>query len=305
VNRRLTPEDWQQHWEKIKQAGAVRAESNWHSKQGEAIPVELFSNYLKFSGDEYLFVFARDMRERRQAEEKLQQAKEAAVVANLAKSEFLARMSHELRTPLNAILGFTQVMQRELSLTIAQQENLSIIRSSGDHLLRLINDVFEMAKIEAGRVSLHETSFDLYELLAALESMLSLRAEAKNLQLQFIYGQDLPRYETADERKLRQVLINLLSNGIKCTKRGRVVLEAHQVWRPSLKLPSIDRQVQLWLKFGIVDTGAGIAIQVLEQVFEPFLQTEVGRESQEGTGLGLSISRQFVRLMAGGRYAGG
>ena len=151
----------------------------------------------------------------------MQKAKEAADTANRAKSEFLANMSHELRTPLNAILGFTQVMNRDRNLTKEQKNNLEIINRSGEHLLSLINDILEMSKIEAGRTTFNPGSFDLYHLLEDIEDMLEMRASSKGLQLLFEFAPNLPQYIKTDEIKLRQVLINLLGNGIKFYSRRR------------------------------------------------------------------------------------
>lgn len=160
------------------------------------------------------------------AQEQQAAIREAArsAAANLAKSEFLANMSHELRTPLNAILGFTQVMSQDYSLSSEHQENLAIINRAGEHLLNLINDILEMSKIEAGRITLNSSSFDLIHLLKNLEQMLHLRAASKNLELRFEYTQDIPEYIETDENKLCQVLINLLGNAIKFTEQGRVTL---------------------------------------------------------------------------------
>ncbi|MDZ8026676.1 MAG: ATP-binding protein [Nostoc sp. DedQUE11] len=160
------------------------------------------------------------------AQEKQAAVREAArsSAANLAKSEFLANMSHELRTPLNAILGFTQVMSRDYSLSSEHQQNLAIINRAGEHLLNLINDILEMSKIEAGRIRLNLSSFDLIHLLKNLEEMLHLRAASKNLELVFEYAPDLPQYVETDANKLYQVLLNLLGNAIKFTDTGRVTL---------------------------------------------------------------------------------
>lgn len=241
--------------------------------------------------------------------QELEAARRNAEVANRAKSEFLANMSHELRTPLNAILGFAQLMTRDGALSATQRENLEIINLSGAHLLNLINDVLEFSKIEAGRVILSEAPLDLLSLLTTLEDLFRLKAESKGLRLKVERAADLPRYINADEGKLRQVLINLLSNAIKFTAIGRVTLRAkaeimqtdHQSERSEPAAPE-DRGADApayTLRFEVEDTGPGIALHEMEQLFSAFVQTGAGRKSQEGTGLGLAISRHFVQMMGG------
>ncbi|HMQ32977.1 MAG TPA: ATP-binding protein [Chloroflexaceae bacterium] len=214
-------------------------------------------------------------------------AKEAAEAANVAKSSFLANMSHELRTPLNAVLGFAQVLERDRSLSPRQREYLEIITRSGEHLLGLINAVLEMSKIEAGRVVLSEAPFDLHRLLASVEEMFRLRAEARGLHLLFELAPGVPRYVAGDEGKLRQVLINLLGNAVKFTHEGGVGVRAAAAGE-------LHR-----LRVEVEDSGEGIAEEQLPSLFQAFTQTASGIRSQEGTGLGLAISRQFVRLMGG------
>ena len=231
--------------------------------------------------------------EERTSELKL--AKEHAEVANRAKSDFLANMSHELRTPLNAILGFAQLMNRETQLTQQQKENIGIINRSGEHLLSLINDVLDLAKIESGKMNFYPTDFDLYLLLSTIEDMLSLRAESKGVQLIVERDPNLSRYINTDEKKLRQVLINLLGNAIKFTDQGGVTLRVKTLEEPDQP----DRPDSHSLLFEIEDTGAGIAPDEIDGIFETFTQTESGRQSQQGTGLGLPISRKFVELMGG------
>jgi PAS domain S-box-containing protein len=227
------------------------------------------------------------------AQEQQAAVREAArsAAANLAKSEFLANMSHELRTPLNAIIGFTQVMSQDYSLSGEHQENLAIINRAGEHLLNLINDILEMSKIEAGRITLNRSSFDLINLLKNLEEMLHLRAASKKLELLFEYAQDIPKYVETDENKLCQVLINLLGNAIKFTDTGRVTL------RVRLGEQNLPHPPQLF--FEVQDTGCGITPEEIGLLFEAFEQTEIGRKSQQGTGLGLAISRKYVQLMGG------
>jgi two-component system, chemotaxis family, sensor kinase Cph1 len=234
----------------------------------------------------------------------LTQAAERAAIANRAKSQFLAKMSHELRTPLNAILGFTQVMTRSPDTPTEFQEHLGIINRSGEHLLALINDVLEMSRIEAGQLALTEQPFNLSRLLRSLHEMFALKASQKGLTLLFEEDPNVPSEVCSDEAKLRQILINLISNAIKFTTQGsvivRVTMEPTQVIEPGCTcypntLPPCH---SLRLSFVVQDTGCGIDRRDWESVFEAFTQTKQGRHA-EGTGLGLCISRQFARLMNG------
>ncbi|HEY9882313.1 MAG TPA: GAF domain-containing protein [Thermosynechococcaceae cyanobacterium] len=234
----------------------------------------------------------------------LRQAKETADAASRAKSEFLANMSHELRTPLNAVLGFTQLMACDLSLTQTQQEHVRIINRSGAHLLKLINDVLEMSKIEAGRTALDVDRFNLHHLLHNLEDMLRLRAETKGLQLIFVCSDTVPQDVITDEGKLQQVLLNLLGNGIKFAEQGSVTLRVYssneQPTTNSLASAIVPPEAQaMLLHFEVQDTGPGIAPNEQQKLFKPFEQTRAGLAATEGTGLGLAISQKFVHLMGG------
>jgi CheY-like chemotaxis protein len=217
-------------------------------------------------------------------------AKEKAETANQTKSRFLANMSHELRTPLNTILGFSQVMERSATLPAEHYENLEIISNSGEHLLTLINQVLDLAKIESGQSVLNEIACDLHRLLDELEAMFRLKAAEKSLQLDFIRADTVPRHVQIDAMKLRQILINLLGNGIKFTPTGGIVV------RISANDTTTDA-VRLHIE--VEDSGVGIAPEEQGELFKAFTQTQSGQRVQEGTGLGLAISYQFVQLMGG------
>ncbi len=222
------------------------------------------------------------------SEKEAREAREEAIRANHAKSVFLSNMSHELRTPLNAVLGFAQLLERSERLPDKDRESVSIIKSSGEHLLELINDVLAIAKIEAGKTTLTDRPFDLRDLLRGVVEMIRVRTEGTGLSLVVDVADGLPERVVGDEGKLRQVLVNLLGNAVKFTDEGGVALRAR--W---------DERDGGVATFEVEDTGHGIGDDELGKLFEAFAQTESGRASKEGTGLGLAISQNFVALMGG------
>jgi len=227
-----------------------------------------------------------DITTQKQAELALREAKEAAELANRAKSTFLANMSHELRTPLNGILGYAQILLRDRSLSLHQREGVEVILRSGDYLLNLINDILDLSKIEAERIELYIQPFHLDIFIKSICELFTVRAEQKGIKFEFVPLSPLPVGVEGDEKRLRQIFINLLSNAVKFTPpEGRV----------TLRLAYHDSQFH----FEIADTGLGIADHELDSIFQPFQQVGDQEYRAEGTGLGLAITKRLVELMDG------
>ena len=221
----------------------------------------------------------------RDAAKALQRAKDEADAASRAKSTFLASMSHELRTPLNGILGYAQILKRDDLLNSKQRDAVGVIHSSADHLLSLINDVLDLSNIEARKLELLPTTFDLADFAQAIANVFVPKALEKNLTLETVFDAELPRLVKADEQRMRQVVFNLVGNAIKFTASGGVVFA----------LEKKEHRVRISVR----DSGPGIAVADLDKLFQPF--TQVGEQSQRrgGTGLGLAISRSIVEQMGG------
>ncbi len=225
----------------------------------------------------------------------LQEAKRMADAANQAKSDFLANMSHDLRTPLNGILGFAQVLERSPNLTPKDQEGVGIIYQCGSHLLLLINDILDLSKIEARKFELYPVPVHMPIFLKGVADICRIRCEQKDISFQMVLSEHLPPGIQTDEKRLRQVLINLLGNAIKFTVRGGVTLRVISL-PVALRTPE-DPGDRSCLRFQIEDTGVGIAAEHLNQIFLPFKQVGETRYKTEGTGLGLAISKKIVELM--------
>ncbi|HEY9878928.1 MAG TPA: ATP-binding protein [Leptolyngbyaceae cyanobacterium] len=220
----------------------------------------------------------------------LREAKEAADSANHAKSEFLANISHELRTPLNGILGYAQILQCSQSIPDKDRHGAQIIHQCGSHLLTLINDVLDISKIEARKLELVPTAIHLPAFLQGVVEICRIKAEQKKLKFIYRSSDNLPVGIETDEKRLRQVLLNLLGNAIKFTSRGSVTLIVDAK-------PNPDNPATVRIHFMVQDTGTGIAAEHLERIFLPFEQTEKAKLQTEGTGLGLAISQTIVELM--------
>ncbi len=257
-------------------------------KNTTLIQVEAFFQYIQ--EEDFFIAIVRNITERKQAEAKLYQdikqaenTKKTAETANQAKSVFLANMSHELRTPLNGILGYTQILKRDKNLTNKQKDSIQTIHRSGEHLLTLINDILDLSKIEAGKLSIIPVDFYFSAFLQDIADLMKMRATQKGLIFKYEILHPLPIAVQADEKRLRQILLNLLSNAIKFTNEGII----------SFRIIYYDGRV----RFEIEDTGIGIPTEHLDTIFSSFHQ--IGHQHQQGTGLGLSISKQLVEMMDG------
>lgn len=225
---------------------------------------------------------------------KIIEEKNRSLATAKAISDFLSKMSHEFRTPLNAILGFSQVLSRNENLGEYDRKNISIIKKSGEYLLSLINDVLDMSKIEAEALTLNYKNFDLFQVLEEIEDMFQIRAEKNNIKLSFKISPGVPRYIRSDELKLRQVIVNLLSNAFKFTEEGSIQLRL----RVDKSKPGTGEKIS-WITGEVEDSGRGIPPEQMDSIFKAFFQAEAGKEASEGTGLGLAISQKFAQLMGG------
>ena len=277
-----------------KVSGEMETESNEYTmvrKDGSTFPALVYSNLeLNENRTVGLRGIIVDITEQKKSEALLLKAKQEAESASKAKSMFLANMSHEIRTPLNSIIGFSQLMNRDKSLTPSQKEyNNSIIRA-GEHLVTLINDILELSKIEAGHAVLNPVLIGLPDFLRDIHLIFKERARSKHLQFTFETSESLPQNIQVDESKLRQILINLIGNAVKFTDKGIISIRARA------EKSNMDNQL---LIIEIQDSGPGIPDHELGNLFKHFVQTSSGIKKGSGTGLGLALSRELAQIMGG------
>lgn len=301
----FTQADWNAFLQTLIKHGQVQFEARHQTKDGRIFPVLIMANYFEYDGKIFNLTICPDITERKHNEQELEKhqnhleelvaertaallkARDAAESANKAKSTFLANMSHELRTPLNVILGYAQLLEQE-GLSSELHEEVLAIHEAGDHLLTLINDVLDLAKLEAGKVDLDIKVVNVRDFLQLVASLINVKAVEKQLVFEQKISDDLPKWIYADQGALRQVLLNLLSNAVKFTHSGKILLSAE----------CVDKNDEVTIKFEVSDSGVGIPDEMLETIFSPFEQAGGKEQQKQGTGLGLAISSQLVQKMA-------
>jgi len=273
--------------EAMRTIGRATCETELERKDGTRVPV--LASWARFENFDEGVAFVLDLTEQRRVESE-RRARVAAEAANQAKTTFLANMSHELRTPLNGILGFAQLLALDPQGSAVQQRQAGLIRESGEHLLGLIEEILDIARIEAGRLELYPAPLDLRAFIDAIASMARVRCDAAGIGFVCEVGASVPATIVADEKRLRQVLLNLVDNAAKFTDSGKVTLRVGRTDGDG----SLAR-----LRFDVEDTGCGIAPEHVDRVFRPFEQVGDLPLRRAGAGLGLAISQQLVSLMHG------
>lgn len=246
-----------------------------------------------------LIANARQLRNKNEdllaTQQELLAAKEKAELANYAQSDFLSRLSHDLRTPLNSMIGFANALLDDASLTeTVRTDYIHRIQKNGEYMQRMVNDLLDLSRIEAGKLQLYPVKIPLTAFLMEIVMFIQMEVQQKSFRFVYQFDESLPVFVYTDETRLRQILVNLLGNAVKFTPKGSVTFRAKPV--------AMTDSVQI-IRFEVVDTGIGISPSDLEQIFEPFEQVGNDKQREKGTGLGLAISQHLVELLGGELHA--
>jgi PAS domain S-box-containing protein len=290
IDPRFSEERWLAHWKEVRKNRSFMFESVNRTKSGKTFPVEVTINCLTLCDKEYNCVFIRNIAKRKQTEQELIQARQAAEAASRSKSEFLANMSHEIRTPMTAILGFADI----LANSAVDQEAVQaahIIKRNGEHLLEIINGILDLSRIESGKDHIDEHACCCSQIVVDVVATMKITADAKGLFLTSETVGNVPDCICTDSIRLRQILVNLIGNAVKFTEIGgvRVVTQVDS-----------DATNEPKLRFDVVDTGIGMSEKDIEKIFQPFSQADSStRRRFGGTGLGLAISQRLAKMLGG------
>ena len=274
----------------VQRSGHSRSEAEIRRSDGSLLPVEVVWSRVKFEGRTLVHGIVRDITDRKRALAEISRSKEEAERADKAKSLFVAMMSHEIRTPLNGIIGYTELLL-DTELSEEQREHLAMIHKSGDILLNIINDLLDFSRIESGRLDLEDVEFEPVECVEEVLGLQAQKASEKGVELTYDTMEGMPAMVRGDEARVKQILLNLVSNSLKFTERGSITVSCRVVEGP-------------FLEFGVKDTGVGFDPSKAESLFQPFQQEDVSTTRKYGgTGLGLAICRRLVERMGGRIWA--
>ena len=286
----FSEERWLSHWKEVRKNRSFMFESINRTKSGKTFPVEITINCLTSCGKEYNCVFIRNIAKRKQTEQELIQARQAAEAASRSKSEFLANVSHEIRTPMTAILGFADILANS-SVDQETVEAAHIIKRNGEHLLEIINGILDLSRIESGKDRIEEHACSCSQIVVDVVSTMKITADAKGLFLTSETVGNVPDCVCTDSIRLRQILVNLIGNAVKFTEIGgvRVITQVDS-----------DATNEPKLRFDVVDAGIGMSEKDIEKLFQPFSQADSStRRRFGGTGLGLAISQRLAKMLGG------